>query len=272
MKKRFILLIDFSEYSGNLIRYAYGWSIKVNAELLLVHQTTVLATYFSEHESKHNVIQHTNDEALQRLIELSTEHIPSAVNVSFSVSEAHIQLTISKLLEEPFDNLIFAGLKGTGLLKKLFIGSVVLQIIENINNTVVAIPKEIAAFSPKKMFVAVAENHPLNLLGLNNLLAFIDSEQTSITFFHLLQPNENEKGMEKHLKELTTMFSDRYTTNFEIFESNNPHKDIKKVIKNRIDEILVVQKGSRLLTDIYFRKLLINDLVYEGQTTLIVLP
>lgn len=36
--------------------------------------------------------------------------------------------------------------------------------------------------------------------------------------------------------------------------------------------MLVVQKGSRLLTDQLFRQFLINELVYEGQTPLIVLP
>ena len=44
------------------------------------------------------------------------------------------------------------------------------------------------------------------------------------------------------------------------------------VINNKIDEMLIVQKGSRLLTDQLFRRFLINELVYEGQTPLIVLP
>ena len=131
MKKRFIILIDFSEYSGNLLKYAYDWSKQVNAELLLVHQTIVLAPGFSDYESRKSIAEHGNDEALQKLKALVKELIPPSVKVSYFVSESNLQLTLPKLLAEPYENLIFVGLKGTGLLKKIFLGSVALQVIEN---------------------------------------------------------------------------------------------------------------------------------------------
>ncbi|MBK7426529.1 MAG: hypothetical protein IPI60_05615 [Saprospiraceae bacterium] len=86
-------------------------------------------------------------------------------------------------------------------------------------------------------------------------------------------PNEITKTIEKELERLTALFKDRFNTSFEIYEGSNPFEDIKKVINNKIDEILIVQKkGSRLLTDQLFRKFLINELVYDAQTPLIVLP
>ena len=272
MKKRFIILIDFSEYSGNLIRYACDWSKQANAELLLVHQTIVLAPALTDNESRQQIAQHTNDDALLKLKALANELIQQAVKVTFSVSESHLQITLSKLLAEPFDNLIFAGIKGTGLLKKIFLGSVALQVIESTKNIIVAMPKEIDAFSHKKIFVAVTEKHPLNIFELNKFLNFIDSENTSITFFYLAKPNEKTKNIEKHLRDLKVLFADRFNTTFEIYEGSNPFEDIKKLINNKIDEMLIVQKGSRLLTDQLFRRFLINELVYEGQTPLIVLP
>lgn len=272
MKKRFIILIDFSEYSSNLIKYACAWSKQANAELLLVHQSIVLAPALTDNESRQQIAQHTNDEALQKLKELAKELIPPTIKVSYNVSERNLQLTLPKLVEEPYDNLIFTGIKGTGLLKKLFLGSVALQVIDNTKNIIVAMPKEITCFSHEKIYVAVTEKHPLNILELNKFLNFIDSNNTSITFFYLAKPNEKTKAIEKHLKELTEMFSNRYNTSSTIYEGNNPFSDIKKVINNKIDELLIVQKGSRLLTDQLFRRFLINELVYEGQTPLIVLP
>ena len=133
-------------------------------------------------------------------------------------------------------------------------------------------PKEIDTFSHEKIFVAVTEKHPLNILELNKFLNLIDSKNTSITFFYLAKPNEKTKGIEKHLRELCAMFVDRFNTDFAIYEGNNPFEDIKKVINNKIDELLIVQKGSRLLTEQLFRRFLINELVYEGQTPMIVLP
>lgn len=271
MKKRFIILIDFSEYSSNLIRYASDWGNQANAELLLVHQTIVLAPALTDSEGRLQITQHTYDEALHKLKSLAKELIPPTVKVSFSVSESLLQVTLTKLLEEPFDNLIFVGIKGTGLLKKIFLGSVAIQVIDSTKNIIIAMPKEIATFSHNRIFVAVSGKYPLNLLALNNFFNFIDSQNTSITFFSLTKPNEKTKDIEKYLADLTLFFADRFDTTFTIYEGNNPFADIKKVINNKIDEILIVQKGSRLLTDQLFRKFLINELVYEGQTPLIIL-
>lgn len=272
MRKRFIILIDFSAYSGNLLRYAFDWGRQVNAELLLVHQTIVLAPGMADYESRKSIAEHDNDQALQKLKALVKELIPPSVKVSYSVSESNLELTLPRLLAEPYENLIFVGLKGTGLLKKIFLGSVALQVIDNTNNIVVALPKEVTTFSHKKIFVAVTEKHPLNVLELTQFLKLVNKKHTHITFFYLSKPNEKTKGTEKQLKDLAALFADRFKTGFAIYDGDNPFEDIRKVIKNSMDEMLIVQKGSRHLTDRLFRKFLINELVFEGQTPLIVLP
>jgi len=272
MKKRFIILIDFSEYSKNLIQYACNWGKQADAELLLVHQSIVLAPALTDNKSRQQIIQRTNDEALQKLKNLAIELIPSKTKVSFLVSESPLKSTLNKLLEEPFDNLIFTGIKGTGGLKQIFLGSMALQVIENIENIIVAMPKEISIFSHENIFVAVTEKHPLNILELNKLLSFINKEKTCITFFHFAKLNEKTEGIEKKLNDLSNLFADRFITKTAIFEGNNAFEDIKKVINNKEEEMLIVQKGSRLLTDQLFRRFLINELVYEGLTPLIVLP
>lgn len=272
MKKRSIILIDFSEYSANLVKFAFDWSKQVDADLLFVHQTVLLTPVMSTHEDKEIIRQHTNGEALLKLKELSKDLLPSNAKISYWVSESHLQVTLDKLLAEPFDHLIFVGVKGTGLLKKIFIGSVAIQTIESTNNIIVAMPKGITKFSHENIFVAVAEKHPLNILALNNFFNFIDSKQTNITFFYLAKPLEKTQQIEKQLSGLAKLFADRFNTSFAIYERNDSLSGIKKVINNKIDELLIVQKGSRLLSDQLFRKFLINELVFEGQTPLIVLP
>lgn len=272
MRKRFILLIDFSEYSSNLIKYACNWSKQTNAELLLVHQTIVLSPALTDDKSKQEITQYANNEARQKLKALAKTLIPNTIKVSYSVSESHLHLTIDKLLTEPFENLIFVGVKGTGLLKKIFLGSVALDIIDNTKNIIVAMPKEIDVFSHEKIFVAVSEKNRLNVEGLSNFLKFIDNKNTNITFFYLAKPNEETRGMEKQLQKLSEMYADRFNTNFAIYEGKDPYNDIKKVINSNIDEILIIQKGSSFMTDLFFKRFVINKLVYEGQTPLIVLP
>lgn len=273
MKKRFILLIDdFSDNTHNLIKYACDWSEQSRAELLLLHQSIVVKPAFADNEDKQQIIQQANDGALLKLKTIAKEFIPSAIKVSFVVSESHLQLTFSKLLVEPFQNLIFIGLQETGLLQQLFFSSIAIQAINNIKNIIVAKPKEISTFSCEKLFVAVTEKHPLNILELNNFLNFIDRGNSCITFFYLAKPNENTVTIEKQLKELSTLFADKATTQTAIYESHDPFENIKKIINNKEEELLIVQKGSRLLMDQLFRRFLINELIHEGQTPLIVLP
>lgn len=272
MKKRFIILIDFTESSTNLIKYACDWSKEVNVELLLVHQALVLKPSLTDTQIRQQLTQQSNDEALSKLKDLAKKLIPPTVKVSFYVSEENLQLSLPKLLSDPFDNLIFSGIKRKGLFKKLLLPSVTLQIIDAIENITVAMPVEINTFSHEKIFVAVSEKHPLNILELNKFLSFIDRDNTEIIFFHLTKPYEDTVDIEKHLRELSELFVDKYNTSFAIYEGNDPFNDIKKVINNKIDELLIVQKGSRLLTDQLFRKFLIDELVNEGQTPLVVLP
>lgn len=272
MKKRFILLIDFSEYSNNLIKYAYDWSTQANAELLLVHQTIVLTPGLTDKEIKKSITEHTNNEAIQKLKSLAKGIIPPSAKVSYFASDNNLQLTLANLLKEPYDNIIFFLSKESKMLKKLFLGSLKVQIIDNIENIIVAIPKEITNFSNEKIFIAVTEKHPLNITGLKDFLYLINNTNTSLTFFYLTKPKENTEKIEKHLQYLSASFADRFNTSYSIYEASNPFEGINKIIKNKDSEILVVQKGSRLLTDHFFRKYLITELVYEGQFQLIILP
>ena len=271
MKKRFIILIDFSEYSGNLVKYAFDWSRNVNAELLLVHQTMVIVPVVTDGESREKVIQHINENALTQLKKFAKQHLSDASNVSYMVSERNIDSFVGELLEEPFEHLVFVGLKGTGVLKKIFLGSIALQIIESINNIIVAMPEEIDSFSPKKLHVAVSGLYPLHILELNNLLKFIDRANTCITFFHIAKPGEDEEtGIEEQLQDLCGLYAG-FNPDYKIYKGK-AIDDMKDIIRKNNDEILIVQKGSRYLADQFFREFLINELVYYGHTPLIVLP
>lgn len=272
MRNRFILLIDFSKHSNNLVKYAYEWSLQANAQLLFVHQILIQSPALADDETKQQRMQEAKKNALQKLKDLAYSELPVTDNISYHISENDFQITLPTLLEEDYEDLIFVGLKGTSFLKKLFVGSYSLQVINQTNNIVVAMPMEIDAYSHEKIFVAINEKNPLNLLELNNFLKFIRNENTQITFFHLAAPNEDTTEMEIVLRQLAEIFSDRFICDYAIYEGQDRIENIKNVINNKINEILVVQRGSRFLTDQLFKRFLINELVHEGLTPLIILP
>ncbi|MEO9004901.1 MAG: universal stress protein, partial [Ginsengibacter sp.] len=124
MKQRFIILIDFSENSGNLLKYAYNWSLQKNAELLLVNQSIVVIPAFAESQTKKSATWQTNKEASRKLEELANSVLPSLDSVSYSVSENQLQFTLPEHLEESFEHLIFVGLKRDRTTQKILFGSV----------------------------------------------------------------------------------------------------------------------------------------------------
>jgi hypothetical protein len=157
-------------------------------------------------------------------------------------------------------------------LKKIFIGSIAVQVIKNLANTTIAIPKDVLKFSPKKIFVAVNDKYPTNILALNNFLDFIGEGIENITFFYMAKAVENNAVVQKQLKNLSIIYSEKFNTTFTVYEENSFFGIIKTLINSKIEELLVVQKGSRFLTDQIFRKFMINELIYDGQTPLVVLP
>lgn len=272
MKKRLIVLTDAADNPAPLLKYAGEWALSENAELKILLQSRSLFPAFTEEETKKDLIQSAIDLAKEELKKKAGHVLPPGLNVSYGVSPRDPIHTLNELVKEDFDDLVLLGIKKMGFFEKIFMGNPAVRVIENIENIVVGLPGEIDTYTHEKIFVAVPENPPVNLLEFNNLLKFIDPKDTSITFFHLSKPGETTHREERILKEMTEMFSDRFRTNYEIYEGIHAFTDIKKVINSRIDEILVVQKGSRLLTDVLFRKFLINELVYDGETPLIILP
>lgn len=272
MERRFIAVIDFTKEPENLIGYAGQWAAEAGADLVLITETQSILPAFVDKELKTEIFEENNRIAVQKMRELARNEVPPAVNIKYLASEKTIQHTLTELLKKHCDQLLFIGLRETGWFQKTFIGSTSLQIIGKTEIGIVAIPKTMRKYNYDRMFVSVSQNTPLNLLEFNNLLKFVNPDNTKITFFYLSKPEEETADMEKTLKDLVQMFAKDYKTDFAIYQGSNSFRDIKKVINNTIDEILVIQKSSRLLIEQPFRKLLLDELVYEGETPLIILP
>jgi uncharacterized protein (DUF488 family) len=74
------------------------------------------------------------------------------------------------------------------------------------------------------------------------------------------------------LKELFELYSDKYDSLYELYQGDESLPSLKNIIMAKHNEFIIVQRGSRMFVDQVFRKFLINELVYEGHTPLIILP
>src|SRR5690606_24319550 len=156
MEKRLIVLIDFSAYSGDLLKYAYDWSKKAGGNLILVHHTTAVVPAMADDPTRETLTRATNDDALGKLRKLAEEVLPADANIRYIASEQPVESIISGLQAEPFDDLVFMGVKGTGRRKQIFLGRFVIEVIDRVNSIGVALPRNVTAFVSKKMYVAVS--------------------------------------------------------------------------------------------------------------------
>jgi len=272
INKRLIVLIDFSEYSNTLLRYAYSWCGRINARLLLVHQTTVLAPGMAGKEDKEELAVAANEEAVKKMRVLADYALNTEEGIEYYASEKDMETILDKLLKESFSQLVLLGLKGTGILKKLFIGSVAVQVIESIENVAVAIPKNIGQFSPEKIYVAISEKYPLNDTRFREFLEFVKSETKKVVFISLAGQNDDIIEVRSYLQDMSTRYADIVQVDYDVYQGDNVYSNLKNIISNKSNELLVVQKGSQLYSNQLFKKFLINELVYEGDTPLVVLP
>ena len=272
MKNRFIVLIDFSEYSEHLLRFAHEWGDRVRAEMLLVHSTTTVTPIMTPHESKVGMADHAHRAALKKLKAFAESVLPEGTSFKRLVSEKHPVTLLRPLLQEHYYHLVFLGLKGTGFLKKIFIGSQAVRIIDGIDSLIVAVPRNADCCSPDAIHVAVQQSRPLNVFELNKFLKFAGEKVNEICFFSIITPEDEARSTEKYLKELTGLYAEKRNASYKILKGRSALAGLKSVMSSRKNEFVVVQRGSRMFMQQVFRKYLINELVYEGHTPLIVLP
>lgn len=272
VETRFIALIDFSEYSPDLLRYAYDWSRKAGGNLIMVHNTTVVAPAMADPGTRTALAQVANEEALARMRKLAEEYLPDHSDIRYIASEQPIASIIAGLRNEPSESIVFMGVKGTGRLKQIFMGSFVIEVIDQADTIVVAMPRKVTSFVSDKIYVAVSDTSQLNTSALDTLLACVGDRIRELSFFSLTDSKFDLHAMEVYLSGLVRDYSDHVTANYQIFYEENVFDSLRSIINDKTNELLVVQRGSRSLTNQPLRKFIINELVYEGVTPLIVLP
>jgi len=273
MKTRLIVLIDFS--TENLFEFAGLWSEILKADLLLVHQVPGLIPSLADGQSRALIIEQKKKDGLSKLKALANDHFPQLQGVKFHVSEQPLQTTLLSVTSQTnsFYNLILVGLKKRGFLQQLIFGSTTSRLIDEINLPFIAVPANGEAFIPDKLIMAVSYHYPLNL---NAYEAFIHAIEDTIQISEVISvvtPNDNERDSERYLKSLTAEMQKRVPTTYKLFIGEEPFKEIKSyALYGQQNSLLVVQKGSRTLSDQFFRKFLINDLVHDGSMPLVVIP
>jgi nucleotide-binding universal stress UspA family protein len=279
MKSRLIALIDFSVYSHAIAEVAVRLASIAQAKLVLVHQVPGLVPGMADDASKKEILKGEKEEALEKLKKFTAEKDIPHIVVRYVVTESHLLTTIDELLAEGFNDTILVGIRGAGMLRQLFIGNTATMIINEVNRTVVAVPEKLCAIRnefcnvlPKRLVVSLSYRFPLNEEGLDNFLTQHKSDITQVEFISSIDGDEKEEKADQYLSSLAEKYGMNFKSSYKIFKGKKHFEQIKKYVQSEPNTVLIVQKGSRYLTDMLFRSFLINEVVQDGSLPMVVLP
>lgn len=207
-KIRIIVLVDLSLYTNSLIKVATKWAGLLNAELILVHEVPRLVPALADDDTRYEIIDHEKDEALSVLERLAERSIPNRIPVGFEVTERRLIDFLSQLIPKKKQTLLMMGLKGTGLLKKVFIGSVATQIINELNKITVGVPLEINQAIPENLIIPINPDYSLNEEKLDQLVTYLRHSLKNIDFVSIDQSGGEE---DQQIKELSNKFNPDYS-------------------------------------------------------------
>ena len=278
MKNRLITLIDFSIYSHALAELAVRWGRIASAQLVFVHEVPGLVPSMADTSSKDEIVKNEKEEALEKLRRFTSTETYE-IDVRFVVTGSHLLTTINELLSEGFNDTILVGIKGTGMLKQMLIGNTASMVIDEINRTVVAVPDKLCAVPnefcnlvPKRLVVSLNYKFPLNEEALNDFLNQYNNAIQEIEFISSVDNDEKEDKAKDYLNKLSDKYSMNLKSSYRVFIGKKHFEQIKNYVQSSPNTVLIVQKGSRNLTDLLFRKFLINEVIHDGSLPMVVLP
>ncbi|CAM4255315.1 universal stress protein [Gillisia hiemivivida] len=265
---RITVLVDFSEHSKNLVNFAFGLSESIKAKVLFIHKYTSMVPGMTDQDTRDEIMRTNKEEAHAKLWKLVKNRVFS--EDSIHVSPKPILTILNELKADRYFDWVLAGLKGTGALKRLFIGSTTVSIIDNSDHLTIAVPINMPISIPRKLLVGVNPLFPLNQHQFSNMLRTLAGKVQEVEFFSIVKDGENEDKAKDQLNRLRKEY-DAYNSSISLFKGEDAFNGLKAYLEKTPDSFLVLQQGSRSLQDKLFRKFMINELVYSGQTPLIVI-
>ncbi|MBN8876469.1 MAG: universal stress protein [Sphingobacteriales bacterium] len=270
MKKRFIVLIDFSDYSKHLLLLVNTWAKKANAEVVLVHQVIKPVPALATTDVIDKLKQSLRESALEELKAFANEVIGDNNNIRFRVDTAHLISIIENLEVANTIDYIFVGLNDRPAIDRLFLGSTASELSKQSDKIILAFPTQNTDISVDKLYVGVKEKYPVNEKAFQNLIGIMKDVIREIHFFSSLKPAEEQETTEKYLQLLNTRYGSQIDASYTIYRNEKPINTVKEyMLKNK--GLLVIQKGSRTLADL-FRKFWTTEMINSANIPVIILP
>lgn len=267
-RTRITALVDASPYADDVLRMAQDLSRWTGSPWQVLSQAEVLMPGLLDNAAKASA----KADALARV------HTQLAEAVRDMDPPPHMQVVDSDVLDAalettPAPGFFVAGLKGSGILRRIFIGSTVVKLIERSPVPVFAVPRGERLQAPLHLYVGVAPGAPFEGAPLRELVARFGANVGLVTLFSVVAEGEKEtQAAHDHLRQVETDLALQVPTMVQLLPGAVGLAGLKEHAATDPHALLVLRRGGRELTDQLFRRYFINELVYDARVPLVVLP
>lgn len=270
MKKRFLVFIDFSDYSRWLLTTAAAWAERAGAEVLLIHHSHSPVPGLGDSESQLSIKQSYVEDAEEKLKAFASEVLGDTGTLKFYGTTESLPHFVAKLDEPDASDFLFVGMKNKSLLEKIFVRGTAIDLSDNLDKVIIALPAMAEPLRFDNLYIAIRTRYRLNEPEFKNVLSLTADGLSRLHFFSVLKEDEKSDKTEAYLEDLESRFSDTADVSCAIRRSDDPFGEIKHYMEEN-GGVLVVQKGSRSVMDL-FRKFFVSEIVYHARIPIIILP
>ncbi|WP_373496739.1 universal stress protein [Aquiflexum sp.] len=264
--------IDFSAFTDQQLRLAKNWAIWLDAELRVVHQMEDPIPSLASNAIRHQIHYENKRVISQEWFKLQSEIFGENGKVSFEPISQNLIKYLEEKTQNSSESLIIMGLKGTGKLEQIFLGSRVTEVVERLDQIVIAVPKTKTEIIPKKLMIGANPKYPFNIEQLNSFLDKIEGLVEEIMLINFAEENDNLLDLENYLNEIKSKIKSHAQISTRIYTGDKFKNEAFDEFEAAENCYLILQKGGRTFKDKIFRKFMINELVYRASIPLIIIP
>jgi nucleotide-binding universal stress UspA family protein len=264
--------VDFSPYTAQQLWLAKNWALWLHADISVVHQMDDPIPSLASNTVRLQIHYENKRRVTQDWFKLQEKIFDKNDFVKFDTINENLIQYLNEKTQFLEGSIIIMGLKGAGRLKQIFLGSMVTEVVEKLNLTVIAAPKNNLNMTPKRLVISAHPKYPFNVKSLKILLGKIEGLVEVINLITFSEENDDILSIQVYLDELKSEIKTEVQIFSRIFTGDKFKNQAFDELEARENTYLILQKGGRAFKDKIFRKFMINELVYRASIPLIILP
>ncbi len=269
MKNRFIVLVEFSNASANLLKLAHQLALINRIPLVVVHQSLSPVPGIGETTLIGAIKKDISENSLQQLQEFVMQTIGPSVIITYEVTTSNLAEAVLNLQTSDKADIVFTGIKHKDFIDKILFGSTAVKISDHTDNIIISVPDGYSTIDLSTLNIGIVECYPINVEALKNLL-LITPHVNKLNFFSVVRSDEDKNPVYELLKGIAQQLKGTVTCVYEVVEAEKIIDGIKNYSSLQ-GGVLVLQKGTRNFSDV-FRTQVVNEVVYSAELPVIILP